>query len=147
MATLLQQYQRVKKLTPSKVSNDLFAFIKLLEQELAAYNVATLNQDSQDIFGNPIGFYSPATELLSNGKKKAGEPFDLLDSGDFLDGLFAKVQKDSIFFDTTDPKKKEVVKNLLSYNIFGLQEQDLNKVIREKVWPFYQNYLRKELGL
>lgn len=147
MATLLQQYEKVKKLSPEKIVRDVFAFIKTIEKELAAYNVATLNQNSEDIFGKPIGFYSRATENYTEGKKKFGEPFDLLDTGDFLEGVFAKVQKDSIFFDTKDSKKKEVLKNLLSQDIFGLQEQDLNKVIQERILPFMQKYFRKELSI
>lgn len=144
---MLQQLQRSEKLTPEKIVNDVFAFIKTIEKELAAYNVATLNQESEDVLGKPIGFYSRATELITGGRKKAGDPFDLLESGDFLEGVFAKVQKDSIFFDTKDSKKKEVLGNLLTDNIFGLQEEDLKKVIRERILPFMQNYFRKELAL
>ncbi len=143
MATLLQQLKRAEKLTPEKIVKDVFAFIKSIEKELAAYNVATLNQDSEDIFGKPIGFYSRATTLLT-GKEGA---FDLLDTGDFLESIFAKVQKDSIFFDASDSKKKEVMSNLLTDNIFGLQEDDLNKVIRERILPAMQNIVKKELGL
>tara|TARA_R110001606_G_scaffold321052_2_gene467900 strand:- start:6946 stop:7392 length:447 start_codon:yes stop_codon:yes gene_type:complete len=148
MATLNQQLERVKKLSPEKIVSDVFKFIKSIEKELVAYNVATLNQDSEDIFGNPIGFYSKGTEFMTNGRKKAGEPFDLLESGDFLESVFAKVQKDSVLFDASDTKKKEVFKNLLSNNIFGLQEPDLNKVIRERILPFLQNnIIRKGLGI
>lgn len=148
MATLLEQYQNAKKLTPEKIVSDVFKFIDAIKEELAAYNVATLHQDSEDIFGKPIGFYSPGTENITNGRKKAGEPFDLLESGDFLESIFAKVQKDSVFFDASDSKKKEVFANLLSNNIFGLQEQDLNKVIQERILPHLQNnIIRKGLGI
>lgn len=145
MATFLTLQEKAKKLTPTKVKSDLFTFIKTLEEELIAYNVATLHQDSEDIDGKPIGFYSYATELITNGRKKAGEPFDLLESGKFLDNVFAKVENNSIFFDTKDNKKQEVVKNLLSVNIFGLQDDDLNKIIETKLLPFMQNYYLKEL--
>lgn len=145
MQRLLEIAENAKALTPQRVKRDLFAFIKTLEEELAAYNRATLNQDSEDVEGKPIGFYSAATELITNGRKKRGEPFDLLESGDFLDGLFAKVQGDSIFFDTTDSKRKEVLKNLLSENIFGMQEEDLNKVIEQRLAPFFIDYYTRKI--
>ena len=58
---------KAKRLTPQKISSDLFKFIRTLEEELTAYNRATLFEDSQDVDGKPIGFYSPATTLI-NGK-------------------------------------------------------------------------------
>lgn len=147
MATLIEQYERARKLTPQKIVEDVFKFIKSIEKELVAYNVATLHQDSEDVDGNPIGFYSTATELITDGRKKAGEPFDLLESGDFLESIYTKLQKDSILFDASDPKKKEVVRNLLTNDVFGLQDADLKKVIETRVTPFYQRYLHKGLGI
>lgn len=137
--------KKAKKLTPQRISKDLFSFIRSIEKELAAYNVATLNQDSEDIFGKPIGFYSPGTEIMTDGRKKAGEPFDLLETGDFLEKLFAKVRGTTIFFDTTDPKKNEVLKNLLTDNIFGLQDDDLQRAIDTRILPFFLKYFRKNL--
>lgn len=148
MANLFQFQEKAIQLTPTRIKSDLYRFIKTLEEELAAYNRATLFEESEDVDGNPIGFYSEATEILSGGEKKAGDPYTLLDSGRFLDDLFSKVKKDSVFtvfFDTKDPKKKKVLENLLTDNIFGLQEEDLNKVIETRLLPFFQNYFRKEL--
>ncbi|MEM6697418.1 MAG: hypothetical protein AAF599_03410 [Bacteroidota bacterium] len=145
MATIRELQKTAKRLTSRKIQSDLFRFIRKIEKELAAYNVATLHEDSQDVFGKPLGFYSVATEIITDGRKKAGEPFNLLESGDFLDGLFAKVSRDSIFFDTKDSKKREVLDNLLSDNIFGLQDQDLQKVIDARILPFFLKYFRKEL--
>jgi hypothetical protein len=145
----VQAYQNLinnaKKLTKSKVKKDLFNFIRTLERELAAYNRATLYEDSQTIDKKPLGFYSAATELLTNGRKKKGEPFDLLESGDFLEGLFAKVQQNSILFDTTDSKKEKVISKLLNINIFGLQDEDLDKIIETKLIPWAESYFLKEL--
>lgn len=145
MTSFLIAQNRARKLTPGKVRNDLFRFIRSIEGELAAYNRATIFEDSEDVFGKPIGFYSPGTEIMTDGRKKAGEPFDLKESGKLLDDLFAKVQNHSIFFDTTDPKKKEVLKNLLTDNIFGLQDDDLKRVIDARILPFLLKYYTKNL--
>lgn len=145
MATIFDLQQRAKRLKPNRIKSDLYKFIKTLEEELVEYNVATLHEESEDVFGKAIGFYSKATELISNGKKKAGEPFDLLESGKFLNDFYAKVQRDNVFFDTKDSKKKEVLKNLLTENIFGLQEEDLRKVVETRLLPFFHNYFKKQL--
>lgn len=141
----LSAQQKAKRLTPAKVKKDLFNFIRTLENELAQYNRAKLNIDSQDVNGNPIGFYSKATEVITNGRKKEGQPFTLFDTGRFLPSVFAKVSNDSIFFGATDPKTPEVLQNLLSTDIFGLQDEDLNTVLQDKVQPFLIEYYRKQL--
>lgn len=141
MGTILNLIERANQLQPKKVKDDLFKFIRSIEQELIAYNVATLRDDSQDVFGKAIGFYSTATTLI-NGKEGA---FDLLESGKLLDSIFMKVQTDSLFFGNTDPKLKQVLQNTLSDDLFGLQDADLNKVIETRLLPFLQQYFYKNL--
>lgn len=148
MATLVKQLQKSKKLTPEKIVSDVFKFLQSIEDELVAYNVATLHEESEDIFGNPIGFYSKGTELISKGKKKAGDPFDLLDTGKLLDSAFAKTKSETVTFGFKDPKLKDVLQNLLSKDIAGLQEEDKIKVIKTRVLPYFQNQIiRKGLGI
>jgi len=122
-------------------------FVRTLEKYFADLNVEQLHLESKDVFGNPIGFYSKGTETITNGRKKEGDPFDLKESGQFLNELFTKVQGDSLFFDTKDEKKPEVLANLLSKDIFGLSDEDLQKAINEKVLPFFQDYFFKQLLL
>lgn len=154
MATFQQAQSKAKKLNPNKVSNDLFKFIRKLEKEFTRSNRLQLEEKSLDVNGNPIGFYSKATEFITTnnlllgkgGKiKKEGDPFDLNDTGEFLNSLFADVKKDSIYFDTKDDKKPEVLNNLLTKDIFGLSDQDLRKAIDNKILPFFLKYFRKEL--
>lgn len=136
---------RAEKVSPQKTSLDLFKFIRTIEGELAQYNKANIYLDSEDVKGNPIGFYSRATEMITGGRKKEGQPFNLYETGDFLNNLFAKVDRESIFFDTTDNKKPEVLSHLLSKDIFGLQDDDLKKAIDELVLPFFLDYFKREL--
>lgn len=141
----LEAQKKARRLTPTKVKNDLFDFIRTLENEMAQYNRSRLNIDSQDIEGKPIGFYSPATEAITNGRKKAGQPFNLFETGKFLPSIFSKVQNDSIFFGAKDPKVFAIFRNLLSTNIFGLQDEDLNRILTEKVKPFLIDYYKLNL--
>lgn len=39
--------------------------------------------EGADVHGHTIGFYKKLTEELTGGRKKAGEPYDLKDTGDF----------------------------------------------------------------
>ena len=98
MATLKDQLQKANRITPEKVNQELFNFIRSIESELTALNKKQLNEDSKDIYGEAIGFYSYATEVITKGAKKRGEPFDAKDTGAFLGGLYAKVQGQNVFF-------------------------------------------------
>ena len=145
MATFLELQRRAERLTPQKIRSDLFKFIRTLENELALYNRSQLFVDSFDVHGKPIGFYSKATEEITEGRKKEGQPFNLFETGKFLPSIFAKLQKDSVFFGAKDPKLFDVLENLLSKDIFGLTSENLVKVIDERMLPFFQQYFRKHL--
>lgn len=137
---IFELQKQAQSLNPGKVRRDLFAFIKTIEEVFEAYNRNNLFFFSEDVNGNPIGFYSAGTEVITNGLKKQGDPFDLKDSGDFLNSLFATVQDHSILFGATDSKKKEVLSNLLSHDIFGIKDEDLNRIIQTKLQPFLLDY-------
>ncbi len=145
MGTFQKAQKNALTLNPKRISLEVFNFIRRIEKELAAYNKATIFEDSEDVDGNPIGFYSFASELISGGEKKAGDPFTLKDTGKFLEDLFSEVQGETVFFDTKDEKKDEVLQNLLTDNIFGLQDEDLKDVIDKRIRPFLLKYLQKNL--
>ena len=140
MANFLEAIENAKRLTPKKISSDLFSFIRKFEKHLADENVDVIFNESKDVFGSPIGFYSKGTESITGGRKKAGQPFDLKETGEFLEKVFANVEKESIFFDTSDDKRQDVLSNLLSRDIFGLSDDRLNKFLESKVLPFLIEY-------
>lgn len=149
MANLEQQLSLVKKLDGTNVSKALFDFIRSIEKTIVEYNRIQLNEKSKDIFGDAIGFYSYATEVITKGRKKEGEPFDADDTGSFLSKLYAKVENGMIVFGSTDSKVGEILNsdNWLSKDLFGLTDQDLEKVIDKELRPFIIQFYRKELGL
>lgn len=151
-----QEHQkRALQLTPEKLSKALFDYIKSLEGLMAQINRDTLTKDSKSVDDQDIGFYSKATEIITTGKffagevskiKAEGEPFDLIDQNKFIPSIFAIVDSaQSIYFDATDPKKEDVLNNLLTKNIFGLQDKDLKKLIDEKFLPFYLQHINNAL--
>lgn len=149
MATLLQQKQRIQLLKEEVLSNQIFKFIKSVEDKLVKLNVDQINKDSSDINGKPIGFYSYATEIITNGEKAQGQPFDGRDSGDWLDSFFVKIENDKVSFGATDAKTLTILTsdNWLSSQLFGLTEQNQRQFIRKELLPFVLKYQRQVLGI
>lgn len=150
MGAIEQHLEKVKaNLNADRASKDLFDFIKSIEAEIVQLNRQQLNEKSKDIYGEAIGFYSKATEIITKGEKKAGEPFTAKDTGAFLEGLYAKVQNNIIVFGSSDPKVSIILnsENWLSSDLFGLTDLDLENLIEEKLKPFMIDYYQKKLLL
>lgn len=149
MATLQQQLERVNRLKESVISDELFKFIKSVENKLVKFNVDQINKDSSDINGKPIGFYSYATEIITNGRKAQGQPFDGDDTGDWLKSFFAKVENETISFGASDAKTLTILTsdNWLSSQLFGLTEENQRQFIRKELLPFILKYQRQVLGI
>lgn len=149
MASFDQHIERVKKLDQSTVTQALFDFIRSIESELVELNRKQLNEKSKDVYGDAIGFYSYATEVITKGRKKEGEPFDAKDTGSLLDKMYARIEKEMIVFGSTDNKVELIMDsdNWLSKDLFGLTDDDLRMVIDNRIRPFIIDYNRKMLGL
>ncbi|WP_339889846.1 hypothetical protein [uncultured Flavobacterium sp.] len=149
MANFNQQLEKANAIKPELVSKALFDFIKSIEKELIDLNKKQLNEDSKDIYGEVIGFYSYATEVISKGSKKRGEPFDAKDTGGFLNNFYMTVLNETFYFGSTDPKTDDILDspNWLSSDLFGLSEENLKEVIETKFKPFVIEYYRKSLGV
>lgn len=139
MATLQEQLSKAKKLQPGKLQNDLFRFIKSIEKELLDKNKDQILNESKDIFGNEIGFYSYATEVISKGKKKKGEPFTGFETGDFFKGFYMQEVSGVLRFGSSDPKTSKILssEHWLSDELFGLSDEDLKEVIEKRLLPFF----------
>lgn len=149
MATLMEQLQKAKKITKDNLSKELFAYIKSIKEELIEMEKNRLFNESKDINGKPIGFYSYATEVISKGKKKAGEPFTAKDSGDFFKGFYMQETSGVLRFGSKSPHWAEIQKSdvWLSKELFGLSDTELEKVIEEKLLPFFIQNSRKKIGV
>lgn len=149
MATFHQQLQRSKSVSSETISKELFLFIKTVSEYLVDLNKKQINKDSQDIYGKAIGFYSKATDILTNGKKEWGTPFTGKDTGDWLDSFYVTVLDNIFYFGSTDPKTDDILssKHWLSHSLFGLTDENLQDVIETKIKPFIMDYNRKKLGL
>ncbi len=149
MATLQQQLQRAKKIQPERLKKDLYKFIRSIEKELIDLEKKRISEDSEDIFGKPIGFYSKATEELSDGKKKWGTPFTGIDTGDWFKGFYMQEVSGVLRFGSTDPKTNDILssKHWLSDKLFGLPDKDLKEVIANRLLPFFIENSRNIIGI
>lgn len=116
---------------------------------MTALNRDQLFKNSEDIFGNAIGFYSPATQIITGGRKKAGDPYTMFDTGDFIRQLFARVKNEEIVFGSDDSKVDKILGNrrLLSKSLFGLTDKNLRNIISREIRPLYLKFIRKELKI
>ncbi|EJL66310.1 hypothetical protein [Flavobacterium sp. CF136] len=142
MGTFQEQLARSKKLQPNRLKNDLFKYIRSIEKDLLDLEKKRISEDSKDIFGNPIGFYSEATEILSGGNKKAGDPFTGIDTGDWFKGFNMQEVAGVIRFSSTDSKNSIILSNgpdntWLSDELFGLTDKELKEVITSRLLPFF----------
>jgi uncharacterized protein (UPF0335 family) len=149
MATFQKQLERSKDVSSEIISRELFEFIKTVSDYMVELNKKQINQDSQDIYGKAIGFYSKATELITNGAKGEGEPFTGKDTGDWLDKFYVTVLDDIFFFGSSDPKTDDILDSpdWLSSSLFGLTDKNLKEVIETKFLPFVLKNNRQKLGL
>jgi len=125
----------------SKRVTDLIIYLNTEEQ---------LFKEGVDSQGNVIGTYSFATEFITDGLKKAGDPFTLKDTGAFYDSFRVRV-RNGIITITADPIKtneagetENIYEKFGNFHIEGLTEQNL-EVVRKFCLEYFQNYYRKLL--
>lgn len=156
MATLQEQLQKAKKITQQSLSKDLFKFIRSIEKEILDLERKRISEDSKDIFGKPIGFYSAATDFITNGRKAEGDPFTGEDTGDWFDGFYMQEVSGVLRFSSKDPKNSIILSSAkseyakagwLSDELFGLSDEDLKEVIETRLLPFFIENSRNKLDI
>lgn len=94
-----------------------------------------------------IGYYSFATEKITKGRKRAGDPYDLFDSGDFYKSMYITVLQDSILIDANSSTFTEMQKQDWFRNeILGLTDESMDK-LKNKIKEKYIEYVRKVLQI
>lgn len=149
MGTLQEQLKRAKTIQPNRLKNDLFKFVRSIEKEIIDLEKKRISEDSKDIFGKPIGFYSKATDVITEGKKEWGTPFTGIDTGDWFKGFYMQEVSGVLRFGSTDPKTNDILssKHWLSDKLFGLRDKDLKEVIATRLLPFFIENSRKLLDI
>ena len=152
MATLGHQLKRVTKLSPRNLNDALFKAVKKAEKELIRLNTKEQLFKGVDAKGKKLfskrtkrGVYSPLTEIISGGRKKAGTPYTLEDTGDFFKGFYIEIKSNKAIFNSKDSKTPLLIVDF--GDIFGLTNKNLKWVIQTKLRPLLQIHIRKTLDL
>lgn len=144
--SIYQFCERVKML--NEVDMWMKSFDKeTIKQIIDWIKIDQLENEGVNDLGQVIGLYSYATEKISNGRKKAGDPYNLHDTGYFLQTLTVHVFKDYFITDADGQKQNENLFEKYNKNgadIIGLTDKNLSKLILILKDNFLQ-YARKIL--
>lgn len=141
----------------SKIKADelLFRIYKTTEFEYLVVSLITEGQPSSqlakglDADGDIIGVYSRATEIITGGKKKAGSPFTLKDTGFYYDShkVVAALEGFTIVADSKTNKKGDFLQRL---SIDANKVQDLSdgnlQIVIDEVKDFLPDMVREFLS-
>jgi hypothetical protein len=145
-------YERLKK---AKLLYDSVAWISAFTPAFRTMVLDWIRQDQltekgEDAEGDIIGTYSRATELMSDGRKKEGDNFNLNDTGQFYQSMSATPVLDGLIIDGATEKMEDSFSQTNGYwwneEILGLNEENLQKLSYE-VAQSYIRYARKVLQL
>jgi len=150
LSNIIEIQKRVSALKDRKTL-ELILFVEIKKAEkyfLEAQKEQLGRGENRD--GKIIGTYSQATEniaKLENTRKPkiAGQAYNFEYYGDFFDDMVLDVFEDSASFFSTDPKTEELIKKY--EGLFGLQEDELEKIIKDIIAPAFSNEIRKVLQL
>lgn len=105
-----------------------------------------LTNKGVDKFGEVIGYYSFATELITKGKKKFNAHYTLFDTGDFYRSMYVAVFQTEIVINANANKGKDNLFRKFGDGIIGLTDENFNK-LKEIVKDSYIKHVRKALQI
>ena len=149
MATILEQQKRLEKLSPKITVNNVFAALKEAEKIIIATNQFQLNK-GEDSDGNIVGVYKRGTQGYATDQrpikdKIQGEPYNFQWFGDFFDGFELSVSGIDATISSAGVGQGGKKAFLTTNNLFGLQEDNLKKIIKEEILPFMNKVARDTL--
>ena len=159
---LNQAIQRARSLSPEKIIRDLFLEIRRIDAYLISLNIDQV-ESHQNSEGGRLenddsaysGYYTERTEAIYNngpnwagGKAKvAGDPYNFDMTGAFLQGFQLYIEGGVVSIDSAGTDSNaDKARFFMGYeDLFGLTDENLEKVITEKVLPFFIEYFTENL--
>lgn len=142
-------FEYANKLTALR-GQENWIFKKVLDRPEIKRKIIELNTERQlgdegiDALGNILGFYSIATEFLSGGRKKQGDPYTLNDTGAFWASFEVQVYQGHISINAKGQKEDDNLFDKFGIDILGLTDQNLQLLI-EDAKEYYIEYYRSIL--
>lgn len=132
-----QEGKIFKLVLDNRFIKDLVTHLNTIEQ---------LQKDRVDSLGAHLGVYSAVTEIITKGRKKAGEFINLDDTGAFYDSWKVQVKEDSIIIDANPFKEDTNLFDEYGLDVLGLTNENLQIFINE-AQKLYIQYYRKHLQI
>lgn len=162
MATLKQALQQSGRINENDLEKGLFDYIIALKHEFIRLNIKQID-DHQDSKGKLLqnndpaysGIYTKATEEIATAinpkpltSKRAGDPYNFVWGGDFMNGFYLYQKNNQIVLGSTGTGtglKEEFFKGY--ENLFGLTEENLREVVKSKLLPLFIRNIRNTLNI
>jgi hypothetical protein len=139
MLGLIKKLDRISKLTEQEVWN------YAVQSEQIKRNIIKWVNDQLDAGLNAddkiIGIYTLATQKISKGRKKAGTPYNLEDTGMFRESIGVIPNEQYIAIVANGQKLDENILDKYSIRVIELNEKHLN-LLRAFILNEYQIYVR-----
>lgn len=102
-----------------------------------------LYEKGENRLGVSISDYQPYSPVTVEYKRMKGQPFDrvtLRDEGDFEASFFIRYTSDSFEIWASDSKTEKLVRKY-GDEILGLNDENLNEIIWEYLYPYLLNFI------
>lgn len=144
MNKLLQITRNAQKIQESKILVEIYLESDVQQFILDLNRYAQLFNEGINIKDEPIGYYSQRTEEITGGRKKAGTPYTLKDTGDFYStfGIKLNVEGDVWIVANTIKDDNDLLN--IDKDILGLTVNSTNELI-EKITPLFIQGTKEQL--
>lgn len=160
MANFLQAQKTASQIKPARVKSEFFKYIRSIENIFFDLNIDQI-EDSQNAEGQILqnrnkkfkGVYAESTQLFAlidgvTTPKVKGTPYNFLWTGEFLKGFEMVIRNGDLSFFSTGTGSGDKAAFFKGYDhLFGLTDDNLNRVIDSELLPFLLNYYQEKLAL
>ena len=129
------------------LNRDLSKYLKENPRKLLFYQNQQLFKKSIDANGEPLGFYSWTTDVVSKGKKKQNTPFTMVDSGGLKKGMYVEVKYNKFSFSSHTSDLDKILGNEVfdGLQLFGLTDDSLRRFNNNVIKPFVKEWMNQQV--
>lgn len=129
----------------------MFVAIKKAENEFIALNKIQLGS-GENIYGGIVGLYAESTQGYADrdgisNKKPVGEPYYFDWFGNFYKGFELSINGDEATISSKGVGSGDKADFLTQSDLFGLNDKNLDTLIRTKILPFIHKFARTTLKI
>ena len=148
MSTIRQMLFRAK-IAHKSIPSDMTKIVKILSEDILDLIRERQLHRGLNSEGKIIGRYTAATEQISGGRKKEGQPYDFLDTGDLFRGFKYNFKGGELEIFSTDSKFDQLKWEHERGNgkLFVLSEENQHLLNFEMIKPMLVRFLKSHLKI